>query len=33
MKKSFSKLNFGKTENEIEDAVSRVARLKAELHK
>lgn len=33
MKKSFSKLNFGKTENEVVDAYSRIAALKKELHK
>lgn len=33
MKKSFSKLNFGKTENEVVDTYSRIAALKKELHK
>ena len=32
MKKSFSKLNFGKAENEVVDAYSRIAALKKELH-
>ena len=32
MKKSFSKLNFGKPENEVVDAYSRIAALKKELH-
>lgn len=33
MKKSFSKLNFGKADNEVVDAYSRIAALKKELHK